>query len=213
MMRLMRPNSTISRVVLSLVFGVVVGVGTDAFVDHLHGLLAGIAAATLLFQTLGWVALWPLDARATRHNALAEQRNRNLDEVIVIIAEFIAMIGVVTMLLLGKTAGNQLAAALAVVAVFMSWSGLHLMYAIRYAEYYYRGTEGGIDFNAPQYNPSYRDFLYFSYNLGMTYQVSDTSVSEPRIRAIVLRHCLLSYIFGTVILATTVNLFVSFVSG
>ncbi len=213
-MRLMRPNSTISRVVLSLVFGVAVGVLTDLCVDHLHGLLAGIAAATFLFQTLGWIVLWPLDARATRSNALAERRNRNLDELIVIAAEFIAMVGVVTMLLLGKTAGNQLAAALSVVAVFMAWSGLHLMYAIRYAEYYYRGDdEGGIDFNAPQYSPSYRDFLYFSYNLGMTYQVSDTTVSEPRIRSAVLRHCLLSYIFGTVILATTVNLFVNFVSG
>ena len=213
MMRLMRPNSTISRVVLSLLFGVGAGVLADVYLDHLHGLLAGIAAGTFLFQALGWVALWPLDAPATRSNALAERRNRGLDEVIVIIAEVIAMTGVVTMLVLGKTAGNQLAAALAVVAVFMSWSGLHMMYAIRYAEHYYRGGEGGIDFNAPQFTPSYRDFLYFSYNLGMSYQVSDTSVSDPRIRSVVLRQCLLSYIFGTVILATTVNLFVNFVSG
>ena len=53
--------------------------------------------------------------------------------------------------------------------------------------------------------PAYRDFLYFSYNLGMTYQVSDTGVSSRTIRAVVLRHCLLSYAFGTVILATTIN--------
>ena len=62
-----------------------------------------------------------------------------------------------------------------------------------------------IDFNSDD-PPSYRDFLYFSYNLGMTYQVSDTSVSSPLVRAIVLRHCLLSYVFGTVVLATTINL-------
>ncbi len=51
-----------------------------------------------------------------------------------------------------------------------------------------------------------------SYNLGMTYQVSDTSVASTQIRSIVLRHCLLSYAFGTVILATTINLVVGIVS-
>jgi Protein of unknown function (DUF1345) len=57
--------------------------------------------------------------------------------------------------------------------------------------------------------PTFRDFLYFSYNLGMTYQVSDTNVSSPTIRTVVLRHTLLSYAFGTVILATTINLVAS----
>jgi uncharacterized membrane protein len=87
----------------------------------------------------------------------------------------------------------------------MLWAGLHLMYATRYAHLYYGAPEGGINFNSPDH-PTYRDFLYFSYNLGMTYQVSDTSVGNATIRAVALRHCLLSYVFGTVILATTINL-------
>jgi uncharacterized membrane protein len=61
--------------------------------------------------------------------------------------------------------------------------------------------------------PAYRDFLYFSYNLGMTYQVSDTDVSSRTIRVVVLRHCLLSYAFGTVILATTINVIANVVVG
>jgi uncharacterized membrane protein len=76
------------------------------------------------------------------------------------------------------------------------------MYAARYAYLYYTPSAGGIDFNDPNYRPAFRDFFYFSYNLGMTYQVSDTSVSNPAIRAVALRHCLLSYAFGTIILAT-----------
>ena len=71
---------------------------------------------------------------------------------------------------------------------------------------------GGIDFNSDD-EPAYRDFLYFSYNLGMTYQVSDTAVSSSAIRGVVLRHCLLSYVFGTVILATTINLVTGIVTG
>jgi uncharacterized membrane protein len=82
---------------------------------------------------------------------------------------------------------------------------LHLMYTTRYAHHYYSEPVGGIDFNSDD-PPSYRDFCYFSYNLGMTYQVSDTGVSSAAIRSVVLRHCLLSYLFGTVILAATINL-------
>ena len=79
----------------------------------------------------------------------------------------------------------------------------------RSTSYAAAGEEGGIDFNArPEhsFHPCFRDFFYFSYNLGMTYQVSDTGVSSPAIRAVVLRHCLLSYLFGTVVLASTINL-------
>ena len=92
----------------------------------------------------------------------------------------------------------------ALCGVFLAWAALHLMYATRYAYVYYEAN-GGIDFNTDD-PPAYRDFFYFSYNLGMTYQVSDTSVSNRTIRAVALRHCLLSYAFGTVILATTINL-------
>jgi uncharacterized membrane protein len=79
------------------------------------------------------------------------------------------------------------------------------MYAARYAYLYYGPPQGGIDFNSDD-PPAYRDFLYFSYNLGMTYQVSDTAVSDSEIRAVVLRHTLLSYVFGAVVLASTINL-------
>ena len=64
---------------------------------------------------------------------------------------------------------------------------------------------GGIDFNSNDQS-SYRDIFDFSYNRGMTYQVSDTDVSCTAIRWVVPRHCLLSYVFGTVILAATINL-------
>ena len=101
----------------------------------------------------------------------------------------------------------------ALAGVFMAWAGLHLMYAARYAYLYYTPAAGGIDFNKPNYRPAFRDFLYFSYNLGMTYQVSDTSVSDPTIRAVAMRHCLLSYIFGTGILATTINLIAGMATG
>jgi uncharacterized membrane protein len=95
---------------------------------------------------------------------------------------------------------------LALVGVATAWGSLHLMYAVRYAHLYYAmAPVGGIDFNGED-EPTFRDFFYFSYNLGMTYQVSDTAVTSPAIRSVVLRHCLLAYLFGAAILATAINL-------
>ncbi len=117
------------------------------------------------------------------------------------------------LLLIGHTDLSHAAAALALCGVFMSWAALHLMYAARYAYLYYRTPGGGgIDFNTEE-PPRYIDFLYFSYNLGMTYQVSDTDVSTSEIRAVALRHCLMSYVFGATILATTINLIAGIVTG
>ena len=138
--------------------------------------------------------------------------SREAEEVVVVVWALAGLIAVALLLLLGKTDERPLAALLALGGVAMSWAGLHLMYAARYAYLFYSTAPGGIDFNGND-PPAYRDFLYFSYNLGMTYQVSDTDVSSRTIRVVVLRHCLLSYAFGTVILATTINVIANVVVG
>ncbi|WP_346125660.1 DUF1345 domain-containing protein, partial [Micromonospora coerulea] len=53
---------------------------------------------------------------------------------------------------------------------------------------------------------TYRDLAYVAFTIGMTYQVSDTAISDPRIRGSVLSHAFLSYVFGVVIVAGSVNL-------
>jgi len=70
---------------------------------------------------------------------------------------------------------------------------------------YYTGPDGGVSFNQSE-APRYADFAYLAFTIGMTFQVSDTDLQTLAIRATVLRHALLSYLFGAVILATTVNL-------
>ncbi|HXL15932.1 MAG TPA: DUF1345 domain-containing protein, partial [Streptosporangiaceae bacterium] len=70
---------------------------------------------------------------------------------------------------------------------------------------YYEVPEGGVDFNQDE-QPCYRDFAYLALTVGMTFQVSDTNLRTTAIRATALRHALLSYLFGTVILAATINL-------
>jgi len=210
-MKTLLSDSPLGRLGWATVAGTVIGVVVGTLADGLMGILAGIAGAATLFVAAGWLALWPMDAESTRHNACREDFRPALDELVVVAAALSGLVGVVLLLVLGDTADSRAAAAIALGGVFMAWAGLHLMYAARYAYLYY-GDSGGIDFNSND-PPAYRDFFYFSYNLGMTYQVSDTDVSSRTIRSVALRHCLLSYAFGTVILATTINLVTGVVTG
>jgi len=211
-MNTMLSGSALGRLASSTAGGLVIGAVVLSLADELLGVLAGIAGAATLFVTTGWLALWPLDAQRTRENASREDFRPALEELFVVAAALGGLVGVVLLLVMGDTGDSQAAAAIALGGVFMSWAGLHLMYAGRYAYLYYAPSAGGIDFNSDD-PPAYRDFFYFSYNLGMTYQVSDTDVSSTTIRAVALRHCLLSYAFGSVILATTINLVTGVVTG
>lgn len=218
-----RPTNAATRLLASLVAGAAAGTATALLDDPGLGILVGIAVLHDVFVAWGWAALWPLDGAATRSNTQREDLSPALEEAAVVTAGVggIACIGL--LLVLGRSSLGPLVAAIALGAVFLAWASLHLMYAAGYAHLYYSegpgesgdsgdSSKSGIDFNQLE-PPAYRDFMYFSYNLGMTYQVSDTAVSDPRIRAVVLRHCLLSWVFGLIVLAGTINMVSQIVSG
>ncbi|MET9676214.1 DUF1345 domain-containing protein [Streptomyces sp. NPDC006482] len=203
----------VPRLVGATLVGAVAGVVVGALAGAPMGALAGIATAETLFVVTGWFVLWPMDAATTHRNVRREEFRPVVEELVVVGTAVCGLVGIIVMLLVGHSGLGHAAAATALCGVFMSWAALHLMYAARYAyDYYALSPGGGIDFNSDD-PPRYSDFLYFSFNLGMTYQVSDTNVSKSSIRAIVLRHCLLSYVFGASILATTINLVAGIVTG
>ncbi|WP_327365934.1 DUF1345 domain-containing protein [Streptomyces sp. NBC_01217] len=204
--------SAVPRLAGAVIVGAVTGAVTGALTNTPLGILAGVAAAEAVFVVAGWIVLWPMDAATTHHNVRREEFRPVIEELAVVAAALCGLVGIVVLLLVDDSDLSHAAAATALCGVFMAWASLHLMYATRYAYLYYLPSEGGIDFNSPD-RPKYIDFLYFSYNLGMTYQVSDTDVSSSTIRAVVLRHCLLSYVFGAGILATTINLVAGIVTG
>ncbi|SOD91267.1 DUF1345 domain-containing protein [Streptomyces sp. Ag109_G2-15] len=205
------PLDAVPRLAGAVLLGAAVGVAVGLSSRELLGALAGIAVTQLAFVVAGWAVLWPMDAAATHRNARREDFRPVGEELVVVAVASCGLVAIVLLLLLGASDTGHVGAATALFGVFMAWAALHLMYATRYAYVYY-AAGGGIDFNSDQ-QPAYRDFFYFSYNLGMTYQVSDTSVSSTTVRAIVLRHTLLSYVFGTSILATAINLVAGLVTG
>jgi uncharacterized membrane protein len=194
-----------ARQLVSVLTGCVVGAIVAVIWSVPLGALAAIAVIGAAFVISAVIVLWPMDADATRRHVGREDFRPAVDELFVVALAIGAVTVIALILILGRSHGQNVAAAIGLAGVFMNWAVLHMMYAARYAHLYYEAPVGGIDFNSDE-SPAYRDFCYFSYNLGMTYQVSDTSVSSSAIRAVVLRHCLLSYVFGTVILAATINL-------
>lgn len=206
------PSAAGGRLAGSLLAGAVVATAGGLLLDPEIGTLLGVAVVHAVFVASGWVALWPLDADSTRANTRREDFRPAAEELVVVAISLCGLLGIVMLLVVGDSSRGRLAAAIALVGVFLAWASLHLMYAARYAHLYYALTPGGIDFNNDQ-APAYRDFFYFSYNLGMTYQVSDTAVTSSVIRAVVLRHTLLSYVFGAVVLASTINLVAGIAAG
>lgn len=112
--------------------------------------------------------------------------------------------------LAGRGAGGQqlLLICVAVGTVVLSWTVANTVYVLRYAQLRVGQLDDGITFPDPatQEAPRFRDFVYVAFTIGMTYQVSDTVVRDPRNRMVVLCHALLSYLFGVVIVAGTINL-------
>jgi uncharacterized membrane protein len=89
-------------------------------------------------------------------------------------------------------------------SVVLSWTIVHTVFMLRYARAYYSEPTGGVEFNEAE-PPTYLDFSYLSFTMGMTYQVSDTDITSKRVRRIALQHALLSYLFGAVLLAIAIN--------
>jgi uncharacterized membrane protein len=69
---------------------------------------------------------------------------------------------------------------------------------------------GGLEF-PDEKNPDYLDFVYFSFVVGMTFQVSDVEISSRPIRRLVLLHGLISFAFNTAIVALSINVISSLV--
>jgi len=94
---------------------------------------------------------------------------------------------------------------LAGLTVIGSWSLIHTVFALHYAHLYYGSSQGGLIFPGGG-DPNYYDFLYYSFVVGMTCQVSDVQVAEAKLRRLTLIHGVLAFFFNTVILALAVSI-------
>lgn len=165
------------------------------------------AAAAFLLVWL-WSTVWPMDSGQTAAHATREDPTRAISDPLLLCAAVASLAAVGFFLLQASSAkgsAQDLLAAVGVGTVALSWLVVHTVFMLRYARLYYAEDDGGINFNQ-RTPPRYSDFAYVAFTLGMTFQVSDTDLQTPAIRATALRQALLSYLFGAIILATTINL-------
>jgi uncharacterized membrane protein len=170
--------------------------------------VAGWCAAALTFCFVTWASTRNRDADQTAAMAARDDPSPTATDLLILMANLASLIAVAYLLVQANSAHGvrqALLAALAVASVAISWALIHILYMLRYAVLYYSGSVGGIDFNQEDL-PRYSDFAYLAFTVGMTYQISDTNLQSTQIRAAVLRHGVLSFIFGSMILATMVNL-------
>jgi uncharacterized membrane protein len=164
--------------------------------------------AALVYVVWVWVTVRGADPAATRRRARTEDASRVAAESVLVGAGA----GAARLLAVGFTlaqAGDAgppdrgLLTALAVASVALAWTAVHTVHTLRYARLYYSSPEGGIDFHDEP--PAYADFAYLALTIGMTFQVSDTDLMVKGVRRVALRHALVSYVYGTVIVAITVS--------
>jgi len=173
--------------------------------------VGGWDAAALAFLITMFPIMIRADSSHTELLATREDETRGTAAVLLVGAGVASLLGVgFALSLAGRQSGSLrvLLIGVATLTVLLSWTVVNTVYTLRYADLHFRSTTGGIGFGgqSEQGRPTYRDLAYVAFTIGMTYQVSDTAISDPRIRGTVLSHAILSYLFGVVIVAGSVNL-------
>jgi uncharacterized membrane protein len=204
-----RTHSGRARVVVAAAIGLGAAAIAAFFAPWQLTVLIGWDVAAVLVLATVWGSVVRFSAAQTRDFAIAEDDTRAGTQLILLGAAVVSLFGVVAGFLKANQSGEAMEALLEGIGVFTiacSWALVHTVFALRYAHIYYRSEPpGGIDFKMGKVAPDYRDFAYTAFTIGMTFQVSDTDVTSQDMRRAVLRHALLSFLFGAVILATTVN--------
>jgi uncharacterized membrane protein len=202
-----RPGLAARRVIIGAAGGIA-GAALSVSLGASWAMAALIASdiAAIVFVGWVWATIARADADATARIARSEDASRAAAEAILLGAGAASLIAVIFTL---AQAGHQhapargLLTALSIASVALAWTSVHTVYLLRYARIYYSPPTGGIDFHGER--PDYLDFAYLALTVGMTFQVSDTDITLKRVRRVALHHALLSYVFGTVIVAITVS--------
>ncbi len=196
------------RILAMLIVGLIAAVATGLSGAWGYAFVVGWIAAALFYTAWVWLRIGRMGAEATRAHATREDPSRGVADLLLVLASLASLGNVAFVLVTAASASGferVVLAALAIASVGLSWGLIHTLYTLRYARLYYTEEVGGVDFNQAE-DPDYADFAYLSFTLGMTYQVSDTSLQSRAFRLSALRQGLLSYLFGAVILATVINL-------
>jgi uncharacterized membrane protein len=183
----------------------------------LHGTVRTVAAydaGALLWLVLAWTVAMHDDPSHTGSRGALADPGRNLMLGIVLISIVAGLAAAIVILGKGPNvpAGDRnIALAIGLLAVVLGWALIHTTFVFRYAHmFYFDDDDDGVATRGLMFpgtaDPDDFDFAYFSFVIGMTFQVSDVQITDPKVRRIVLLHGVISFAYNTAILALVVNL-------
>jgi uncharacterized membrane protein len=199
------------RTVIVGFIGLIVAAAFLWFVPWGMAAVAGWDAAALVFLASVWPIILRADGPRAEQLAKREDETQSSATLLLLGASVASLLGVgLTLVQASRRSGpiQVLLIGVAVLTVVLSWTVVNTVFTLRYADQHFGSGAAGIAFGdseGPE-APTYRDFAYVAFTIGMCYQVSDTTVRDRRIRRTVLSHALLSYVFGVAIVGGSVNL-------
>jgi uncharacterized membrane protein len=198
--------SALTRVGICVVIGALCAYAVGVFLSWHYAPLVwwDVTTVTLLVST--WISIRTFTPEKTAEHASIEDPGRGFADVILILASIASLVAVAVLLVESAGTGSVeqiLTIGVGVVSIVISWAVVHSVFMLRYADLYFNGNK--IDFNTIDEEPTYVDFAYLAFTVGMTYQVADTNLTTRELRRTVLGHAFLSYVFGTAIIAATIN--------
>ncbi len=208
-----RPSKTqalrtaLVRLLEAFVVGLIAGIVVSFFGPWALAVLVGWDVSSLIFLVGIWMIIWPMEADATSKHSQTADPSRVLADAAVVTAAVASLGGVGFILLKAahSTGGSKVFfLVVGIASVIFAWAAVHSVFTLRYAAAYYKEPAGGIDYNQDE-PPRYTDFAYLAFTIGMTFQVSDTNLKRDDVRRLALKHALLSYLFGAVIIGLVIN--------
>jgi uncharacterized membrane protein len=200
--------SKLGRLARAGAISVAAGIVTGLFAPWQAVPLLVWVSAAAVWLGFTWFGVAGLDSDDTRRLATTEDPHGPTADAMLITASVASLGAVILGVLKAANAHGSTKVLLltaGVGAIIGAWGVVHTVFTLRYAALYYLDPGGAVDFNEDG-PPTYADFAYLAFTIGMTYQVSDTNLKTKAVRHTALRHGLLSYLFGTVIIATTINI-------
>jgi uncharacterized membrane protein len=195
------------RTFISIVVGITAFFLLPATLRILARLLMSWDIFAALYLVLAYIMMFRCGHAHIRRNAVMQDDGRFLILLLTALGAF-ASLGAIVFELGGSHRSPQ-ALTLATITIALSWAAVHTSFALHYAHDYYRdGEAGGLQFPSGNRDEhaDYWDFVYFSFVIGMTAQVSDVGITDKTIRRTVTVHGIISFVFNTALLALMVNI-------
>lgn len=209
MARLQRFAQARVRLLASIGVGLVLIFVLPAHLRLTTKLLIGWDVGVGLYLLLALQVFASADIDRIRRHAAIEDEGRGAILVLTAAAALASLGAIVAELgAVADASRSSRELSLAVVTILLSWFFTHTIFAVHYAHDFYgdhRGKASGLAFPGKD-QPDYWDFVYFSFVIGMTAQVSDVAVTSKMIRRTVTAHGIVSFLFNAALLALTVNI-------